>query len=240
MLRFVYPNLSPFHKLMCDSKVYINKEIEKFKNRSVKLHYGNVLQGAENADIFFDVYFNKGERVQKKKSSFAPNSIKQLPGSRDLGLLITLLASSHGIAEGLRFISLFDKDYQKLWKPIDMKVSQDPHKDHVVHVEWDDAPIAGYVHRYSCKLGVEYTVEIFPNASEGSMKNQVIIICLTLQLMPKMCLFRPGLRQRLLLRPRSGRRRQLDRLLRRKARRGCRRGQKFPARAETQQKRAGF
>ena len=50
-------------------------------------------------------------------------------GSRDLGLLITLLACRHGIAEGLRFISIFDKDYQNLWKPVDMRVKQDPDRE---------------------------------------------------------------------------------------------------------------
>ena len=98
-----------------------------------------------------------------------------IPGSRDLGLLITLLAQSHGISEGLRFISLFDKDYQKLWKPVDVKVRQDSNRENVVHVEWNDAPLAGYVHHYSKKLAVEYTVEIFPSASEGSIKNQVFL-----------------------------------------------------------------
>lgn len=87
--------------------------------------------------------------------------------------MITLLAAGHGISEGLRFIALFDKDYQKLWKPLDVRVTQDANKDHVVHVEWNDAPIAGYVHNYSKSLSVEYTVEIFPSATEGSLKNQV-------------------------------------------------------------------
>ena len=56
-------------------------------------------------------------------------------GSRDLGLLITLLACRHGIAEGLRFISIFDKDYQNLWKPVDMRVNQDPDRYDVLSVE---------------------------------------------------------------------------------------------------------
>ena len=44
------------------------------------------------------------------------------PKSKDLPLLITLLGTRHGVAETLRLLSLFDKDYQKLWKPIDYQI----------------------------------------------------------------------------------------------------------------------
>ena len=48
-----------------------------------------------------------------------------------------------------------------------------PDREHVVNVEWNDAPLAAFVHKYhGRKLVVEYTVEIFPSATEGSMKNQ--------------------------------------------------------------------
>jgi len=45
--------------------------------------------------------------------------------SKDLPLLITLLGTKHGVAETLRLLSLFDKDYQKLWKPFDCQISYD-------------------------------------------------------------------------------------------------------------------
>ena len=46
-------------------------------------------------------------------------------------------------------------------------------REHVVNVEWNDAPLAAFVHKYhGRKLVVEYTVEIFPSATEGSLKNQ--------------------------------------------------------------------
>ena len=48
-----------------------------------------------------------------------------------------------------------------------------PAREHVVNVEWNDAPLAAFVHKYhGRKLVVEYTVEIFPSATEGSLKNQ--------------------------------------------------------------------
>ena len=59
----------------------------------------------ESAEPFFDLYFDDE--------------------SRDLPLLITLLGTRHGVAETLRLLSLFDKDYQKLWKPLDVRVYHD-------------------------------------------------------------------------------------------------------------------
>ncbi len=56
----------------------------------------------ESADPFFDLYFDCE--------------------SRDLPLLITLLGTRNGVAETLRLLSLFDKDYQKLWKPLEVRI----------------------------------------------------------------------------------------------------------------------
>jgi hypothetical protein len=40
------------------------------------------------------------------------------------------LGARNGVAETLRLLSLFDKDYQKLWKPLDVRVSRDAdHED---------------------------------------------------------------------------------------------------------------
>ena len=57
-------------------------EAEKRCSPGVTKPFSQCLPIATNADPFFDVYFD--------------------PKSRDLGLLITLLACSNGIAEGLR------------------------------------------------------------------------------------------------------------------------------------------
>ena len=101
------------------------------------------------------------------------------PSSRDLGLLITFTATCNGVSEGLRLISLFDKDYQKLWKPLDVRIYHDQEKDQVVHVEWSDAPVAHFCASYRGRTGVmriEYTLEIDPSNSEAPLKNQVFLL----------------------------------------------------------------
>ena len=35
----------------------------------------------------------------------------------------TMLLGRNGVAEGLRILTLFDKEYQKLWKPLDVKIT---------------------------------------------------------------------------------------------------------------------
>jgi len=65
----------------------------------------------ETAESFFDLYFD----IE----------------SRDLPLLITLIGTRNGVAETLRLLSLFDKDYQKLWKPVDVRVYHDTEHEQV-------------------------------------------------------------------------------------------------------------
>ena len=73
---------------------------------------------AESAEPFFNVYMDDD--------------------SPDLSILIQLLGIRNGVAEGLRMLTMFDKEYQKLWKPLEVKVTfgsvstvhaqfQDPH-----------------------------------------------------------------------------------------------------------------
>ena len=108
-------------------KRHVNRELA-CEDCKEPVMFTRVLHGARSADIFFDVFFDKGGKIdQDHISSSAKLCIST--GSRDLGLLITLLACRHGIAEGLRFISIFDKDYQNLWKPVDMRVKQDPDRE---------------------------------------------------------------------------------------------------------------
>lgn len=45
----------------------------------------------------------------------------------------------------------------------------------VVHVSWNDAPIAEFIHKYRgriCRMNVEYTLEIIPH-SEAPIKSRV-------------------------------------------------------------------
>ena len=61
-------------------------------------HYTKALKHVEDAYPFFDIYLD--------------------PRSKDLGLLINLLSCTHGVAEGLRMLAMFDKEYKLLWKPL--------------------------------------------------------------------------------------------------------------------------
>jgi hypothetical protein len=83
------------------------------------------LPTAESSEPFFDVYLSRS--------------------SPDLGLLITMLAHSHGVAEGLRLVAFFDKEFQRLWKPLAFSVVCEAD---AVRVEWDDAPLAPFIHDY--------------------------------------------------------------------------------------------
>ena len=58
---------------------------------------------AESAEPFFNVYLDDE--------------------SPDMSILIQLLAVRNGVAEGLRMLTMFDKEYQKLWKPLEVKVT---------------------------------------------------------------------------------------------------------------------
>ncbi|XP_059092608.1 uncharacterized protein LOC131887897 isoform X2 [Tigriopus californicus] len=151
-------HLSSFHRFMGECQDYVRKCIHEPTN--VKHHVpkpvAEFLGRQSGVEPFFDVFFDKN--------------------SRDLGLLITLLACSNGVAEGLRLVSLFDKDYQMLWKPVETQISHDPFRDGVILVEWTDAPLAPFVHHrqgQSCnKMNVEYTLEIVPPDSEAPLKNR--------------------------------------------------------------------
>ena len=95
------------------------------------------------------------------------------------GLLVTMLATRNGIAEGLRILTLFDKEYQKLWRPgaiaiyhgsvpnnlcckldserngseLVTKNEVEQQEKHAVTIVWTDAPIAPFIDSYctNCK-----------------------------------------------------------------------------------------
>ena len=90
--------MSPFAKLMRRKRNYIDKCIKnEHANKDIRPLFTRVLPCVVTAEPFFDVYHNKE--------------------SPDFGLLVTMLATRNGIADGLRILTLFDNDYQKLWKP---------------------------------------------------------------------------------------------------------------------------
>jgi len=110
---------------------------------------------------------------------------------QDFSLLMQLLAEqSSGLAQAFRILCVFDKHFQRLWKPRDNKVivqrplintfTLDPQdkesksniKDQIpksVIVLWNDAEIFPYI-RTKIKDILEYTVEISP-PTEAPIKN---------------------------------------------------------------------
>ena len=152
LIWFSIPNImSPFAKLMRNKRDHIEEGIQNEKtNRQVLPVFTKCLPCADTAEPFFDVYQN--------------------PKSPDFGLLITMLATKNGVAEGLRILALFDNEYQKLWKPLTLTIyhgtsenSKDncfPQEMNAVTVKWTDAPIAPFIDSYDhkCKLKVTYYI----------------------------------------------------------------------------------
>ena len=82
---------------------------------------------------------------------------------------------------------MFDKEYQKLWRPLDINISfgsisnaynrfDDPHEICAVTVQWSDAPIASFINNYKCgkPMRIEYTVEMVPNTTaENPLKSHL-------------------------------------------------------------------
>lgn len=181
LLWFLLPHfLSPFEKFMVRKKehidVHISHELSDVKSKKV---FTRCLPCVENSRPFFDLYNN--------------------PRGPDFGILIKMLAARNGIAEGLRILSLFDNEYQKLWKPLDVQIFHRTMSDEqnisedisaklplsgtlsgksAITIRWSDAPIAYFVHTYkACPPGplrVEYTVEVVPNwAVEAPLKSHL-------------------------------------------------------------------
>ena len=152
-------NISPFYEFMNETYEHINNALPLEANGHLPKRYSLCLPMVDSADPFFDLYMDHAAY------------------GRDLGLLITLLATKNGVSEGLRILSFFDKEYQRLWKPTNVSVTRDEQEKSSVCVGWDDAPIASFIHNYrgrTKKMRIEYTVEFIPNSEvEVPLKNQV-------------------------------------------------------------------
>ena len=150
--------MSPFAKLMRNKRKHIDRCIEnETSNKDLKPLFTHILPCISTAEPFFDVYHN--------------------PKSPDFGLLVTMLATRNGVAEGLRILSMFDNDYQKLWKPATVgifhgtiankyedkiiecgnlnnvsKPENDSQEEmNAVTIVWTDAPIAPFIDGYNHK-----------------------------------------------------------------------------------------
>merc|ERR1719483_2048342 len=112
-----------------------------------------------NTDNFLSVYFDKRHK--------------------DLKLLLNLLAETSGLPESFRILTLFDKKFQSLWKPKNLRfeeyetiIPNQKTKSHSIIVRWNDAPIGHFLANYDKKLSFEYTIDISPGpATELGLKS---------------------------------------------------------------------
>ena len=164
LIWILYPDrMSPFAKLMRRKRDHIEFCIQNEKSsQDVIPVFTKCLPCAATAEPFFDVYKD--------------------PQSPDFGLLVTMLATKNGVAEGLRILSLFDKEYQRLWKPLTLTIyhgtivnefGEDESKStsvekpsntdaayqevNAVTVKWTDAPIAPFIDNYYHKCNFKIT-----------------------------------------------------------------------------------
>ena len=73
--------------------------------------------------------------MMKRTRKYADQFVEMSASSGGQSLLEKLKVKDGKTIELLRFISIFDKDYQNLWKPVDMRVNQDPDRDDILSVE---------------------------------------------------------------------------------------------------------
>lgn len=98
---------------------------------------------------------------------------------KDLKLLLNLLAETSGLPESFRILTLFDKKFQSLWKPQNLRFEEYetvlPNrtvKSRSIIVRWNDAPIGHFLTTYNSALAFEYTIDITPTpANEFGLKS---------------------------------------------------------------------
>jgi len=89
------------------------------------------------------------------------------------------LAETSGLPESFRILTLFDKKFQSLWKPQNLRFEEYetvlPNrtvKSRSIIVRWNDAPIGHFLTNYNAALAFEYTIDITPcPANEFGLKS---------------------------------------------------------------------
>ncbi|XP_071748623.1 uncharacterized protein [Lepeophtheirus salmonis] len=113
--------------------------------------YSNKYRKVSNitTDNFLNVYFDRRHK--------------------DLKLLLNLLAETSGLPESFRILTLFDKKFQSLWKPQNLRIEEyetvisNGEKTLNINIKWNDAPIGHFLTNYDSSLSFEYTVDISPS-----------------------------------------------------------------------------
>ncbi len=98
---------------------------------------------------------------------------------KDLKLLLNLLAETSGLPESFRILTLFDKKFQGLWKPQNLRFEEyetvlpnKTVKSRAIVARWNDAPIGHFLANYDARLTFEYTIDITPApANELGLKS---------------------------------------------------------------------
>ena len=96
-----------------------------------------------------------------------------------------LLAEASGIVQSLRILSMFDRQFQKLWSAANVEIHLDQRlkvaevdpesgegEDSSIIVSWGDCLMADYFTQHNPGTVLEYTVEISP---ETEVTNTVLI-----------------------------------------------------------------
>ena len=146
--------------------------------------------------ILFSMYRRNTDSVDGLECVIRDESIPEVrldmyfnEKGRDFRLLMNLLGETAGLAQSFRLLSLFDKHFQRQWRPKDVKVIvedsgfknpfEDDEKDDTftqlkwdenekkhkcLFVQWNDASIADFMNRAARNSLFEYTVEISPSS----------------------------------------------------------------------------
>jgi hypothetical protein len=99
--------------------------------------------------------------------------------SRDFALLMDLLGESSGLVQPLRILAMFDKHFQALWRPRELRIHVDREQEAAdfllagetgeggeaevsILVTWEDCAMADYMVSSGLARVLEYTLEIQP------------------------------------------------------------------------------
>ncbi len=153
----VCPQLGTMYRIIRRYQDHISDSAyDQLRKKSVLVAGGAQGQGsgqtqhhAISTDNFLAVYFDRRHK--------------------DLKLLLNLLAETSGLPESFRILTLFDKKFQSLWKPQNLRFEEyttvlpsQKIKSHSIIVRWNDAPIGHFLANYDSSLSFEYTIDINP------------------------------------------------------------------------------
>jgi len=150
----------------------------------------HLLVGCKRTNQTFDTNYKSTSFYQNRYSLVGEHLVPVLSGrlemyfdksSRDFSLLMDQLAESSGLVQPLRILSMFDRQFQKMWAPEQININKlsdfevvgggtSDDKTISIEVLWSDCHFADYAVAKLGKIVFEYTVEIQPQ-TEASIKS---------------------------------------------------------------------